>query len=146
MRPTNHTACLTRILLSLTQSESTQPEYKEFEDRINEHGVRFRGVLTLDTLDWVQPAARKRINKDIRLRHVALHLAKSGDTGTRNLNSPTLEKIYQVSSPNRKIKIIVQCNKLLPALYLKYGKALAHRLRHCVLKHVPQSVYPMGLP
>lgn len=119
-----HISILTRMSYRLTQSETTQPEYKAYEERIEKYGVRFRGVLTIETLDWLQHAAIKHISKDIHLRHVALHLKQRGDKGARSLNTPTLQKIYQSSGAfSQKVKIVIQCTKILPALYLTYGTA-----------------------
>ena len=102
--------------LSLNQSEKWQPEFQG--DRVGKYGVRFRGVLAIETSDWLQPLARKRLNEDIRLRHVAIS-HKENRRLPREAETPPLEHLYLRSGRKYKVKVIIQGVKNLPAIYLR---------------------------
>ncbi|KAH9937701.1 uncharacterized protein B0H18DRAFT_867533 [Fomitopsis serialis] len=136
--------------IGLNQSEKYQPEYQE--SRVSKHGVKFRGVLTIERLDWLQPLARKRLNKDIVLRHVTVS-HKEGRRMPRAGETPPLEHLYLRNMPNRRIKVIIQGVKHLPALYLSQILSMdartyadSRKVRVTVLpprcsSHIPSTQY-----
>ncbi|KAH9835538.1 uncharacterized protein C8Q71DRAFT_907987 [Rhodofomes roseus] len=102
--------------IGLTQSEPCQPEYQK--SRVLEHGLRFRGVLTIEKLEWLQPLAIKRLNKDIHLRHSGSRI-KEGRRPPRDSETPPLEHLYLRPAAKRRIKVTIQGEKLFPFVYLK---------------------------
>ncbi|KZT65148.1 hypothetical protein DAEQUDRAFT_814482 [Daedalea quercina L-15889] len=102
--------------IGLDQSEKWQPEYQDA--RVEKHGVRFRGVLAIETLEWLQPLARKKIKEDIRHRHVTIS-HKENSRVPRESETPSLEYLYLNSRRKHRLKIVIQGVKNLPALYLR---------------------------
>lgn len=89
--------------------------------RIQRASISFQGVLEIETLDWLSPRGKELVEKDLRRRDIKKRLGNvpSGS----NL---TLEEVYRRDptfrladkSQGRKIKLRIQGQKNMPALFL----------------------------
>jgi hypothetical protein len=93
--------------------------FDESEDennhRIDEHQVRFRGILEIQSLSWLSTDGHRIIEEDLQERDIRMHFHKSNNP----VSVLTLAKLYGpgVMGDGLKVRVELQCHKLPTASF-----------------------------